>query len=577
MNNQEVARVFQNIADLLAIKGESRYRIVAYERAAETLSGLGRDINDLWQQGELKELPGVGDAIASKIDELLRTERLGYYQELTSEVPESLVEVLHVSHVGPKKAALFWHELGITTVEELEQAAAAGELAELSGMGSRSQQKILDAIGAYKRHQTGRVLLGQALPTAEEFLDRLRELPETAAAEGAGSLRRRRETVGDLDLLAASSEPAALMEAFLKFPEIKQVVGRGETKSSVVMRDGLRIQLWVHPPERFGSALQYATGSKEHNVRLRELAQREGLSLSEHGFKRESPEEILCSQEEQVYETLGLPWIPPELREDRGEIEAARENRLPELIEMDDISGDLHSHTDWSDGRGTLEEMVRGAIEFGHRYLVVTDHSRSLGVANGLSIERLQEQRSVIAEMQEKIGDDLLILQGAEVEILADGSLDYPDDVLAGLDLVVASLHTSLDQPRPKVTQRLLNAVENPHVDVIGHPTGRLLGRRDPADLDMEAVFEAAARSGVALEINASPERLDLMDAHARRAVELGCLLSIDTDAHHPEHFGLLRYGIATARRGWVGPDMVINTWSADRLRTWLQGRVNVV
>ncbi|MDX1600828.1 MAG: DNA polymerase/3'-5' exonuclease PolX [Anaerolineales bacterium] len=572
MNNEDVARVFQNIADLLAIKGESRYRIVAYERAAETLTGLGRDIKDVWQGGELKELPGVGDAIASKIDELLSTGELGYYDELTDEVPESLIEVLHISHVGPKKAALFWQELGVTTVEELEQAAA-GELAALSGMGERSQQKILNAIEAYKRHQTGRVLLGQALPTAEEFLGRLRELPETVAAEGAGSLRRRRETVGDLDLLAASAEPAALMGAFLDFPEVEQVVGRGDTKSSVVLRDGLRIQLWVHPPERFGAALQYATGSKEHNVRLRELAQRNGLSLSEHGFKRESGEEILCSQEAEVYETLGLAWIPPELREDRGEIEAARDGRLPELIETGDILGDLHSHTDWSDGRATLEEMVRGAIDFGHRYLVVTDHSRSLGVANGLSIERLQQQRSAITELQENIGDGLLVMQGAEVEILADGSLDYPDEVLAELDLVVASLHTSLEQPRAKVTERLLNAVQNPHVDVIGHPTGRLLGRRDPADLDMEAVFQAAAESGVALEINASPERLDLMDAHARRAVELGCLLSIDTDAHHPEHFELLRYGIATARRGWVESDSVINTWSADRLRTWLQGR----
>lgn len=573
MNNQEVARVFQNIADLLAIKGESRYRIVAYERAAETLGALGRDIEDVWQAGELKDLPGVGEAIASKIDELLSTGELGYYQELTAEVPESLVEVLNISHVGPKKAELFWRELGITTVDELQQSAEAGELAGLPGMGEKSQQKIIKAIETYRRHQTGRILLGEAWPRAQEFLERLRELPQTEAAEAGGSLRRRRETVGDLDLLAASSEPAALMDAFLAFPEIDQIEGQGETKSSVVLRDGMRVQLWVHPPKRFGSALQYATGSKEHNVRLREMAQKQGLSLSEHGFKRESGEEILCGTEAEVYEELGLPWIAPELREDRGEIEAARQQELPELIEREHIQGDLHSHTNWSDGRASMEEMVRGAIEFGHRYLVISDHSRSLGVANGLSIERLREQRKAIDMLQQDVGESILLLQGAEVEILADGTLDYPDEVLAELDLVVASLHTSLYQPRQQVTERLLGAVTNPHVDVIGHPSGRLIGRRDPADLDFDAIFEAAATAGIALEINASPERLDLLDAHARRAHEFGCMLAINTDAHHPDHFALLKFGVATARRGWVKPEHVINTWSADRLQEWLESR----
>lgn len=573
MNNQEVAEVFQNIADLLAIKGESRYRIVAYERAAETLGTLGRDIGEVWKSGELQELPGVGEAIAAKIDELLSSGELGFYKELTAEVPESLVEVLRVNHVGPKKAALFWRELGVTTVEELEKAAAAGELAQLPGMGQRSQEKILEGIDSLRRLDTGRVLLGEALPAAERFLERLRELPQTEAAKTAGSLRRRRETVGDLDLLAASSSPAEVMAAFLEFPEVDQIRGRGDTKSSVVLRDGLRIQLWVHPPERFGTALQYATGSKEHNVRLRERAQRKGLSLSEHAFKAEGGEELLCATEEEVYETLGLPWIPPELREDRGEIEAAAEGTLPALIEIGDIQGDLHSHTDWSDGRATLQAMVEGALQAGHSYLVISDHSRSLGVANGLSIERLRQQRNVIQELRREVGEDITLLQGAEVEILADGTLDYPDEVLAELDLVIASLHTSLDQRRAVVTERLLNAVRNPHVDVIGHPTGRLIGRRDPADLDLEAVFAAAAESGVALEISASPERLDLSDAHARRALEFGCRLCINTDAHHPDHFALIRYGVATARRGWVEPDRVINTWSSERLLEWLEAR----
>jgi DNA polymerase (family 10) len=404
-------------------------------------------------------------------------------------------------------------------------------------------------------------------------LAKLKQLPEVELAESAGSLRRRKETVGDLDILVASREPSRVMQAFVEDAAVDQILGQGDTKASVIRRDGLRMQLWVHPPERFGSALQYATGSKEHNVRLRELAQKAGLSLSEHGFKTEQGELIQCSQEQEVYQRLGLEWVPPELREDKGEVQAAAEGNLPDLIIEEDILGDLHTHTDWSDGRATMADMVQAAIDFGHQYLAITDHSRSLGVANGLSIDRLKEQRSAIDEMQQQVGDQIKLLQGAEVEILADGSLDYPDEVLAELDIVVASLHSSIHQPRKQVTGRLLNAINNPHVDIIGHPSGRLLGRRDPADLDFAQVFEAAATSGVALEINSHPERLDLNDVHVKLAIEAGCRISINTDSHDPDSFAMVRFGIAVGRRGWLTAAPVINCLQTEQLLDWLDGR----
>lgn len=573
MNNAEVAKIFEDLADLLEIKGESVYRVLSYRRGAEAIRTLGRDIHGVWREGELESIPGVGKAISAKIDELLRTGRLGYFDRLIEEIPASLVEVLHVGDVGPKKAARFWKELGITTVEELEAAARAGQLRQLSGMGARSEGRILENIEALKRRQTDRISIGIARPIADRLLARLRKIPGVEAAEAAGSLRRWRETVGDVDLLVATSQSLPVMETFLAFPEVGRVRGQGETKASVELVDGLRVQLWVHPPERFGTALQYATGSQAHNVRLRELAQDQALSLSEHAFKAEDGAEILCESEAEVYERLGLPWIPPELREDRGEIQAARDGRMPSLVEERDLVGELHAHSRWSDGANSIEEMARGAKQRGFRYLVISDHSRSLGVANGLSIERLRHQRDEIAAVQRAIGDAPRLLHGAEVEIMADGRLDYPDEVLGELDLVVASLHTSLRQPRERITARLLAAIANPHVDIIGHPTGRMVAAREAADLDMDAVLQAAAEKGVALEINANPQRLDLNDVHSRWALEKGCLLAINTDAHSPEHFDFRIYGIGVARRAWVPPEAIVNTWTLDRLMTWLGSR----
>jgi DNA polymerase (family 10) len=364
-----------------------------------------------------------------------------------------------------------------------------------------------------------------------------------------------------------------VIERFIEFEQVERVKGQGDTKASVVLEGGVDVQLWVHPPERFGSAMQYATGSQAHNVRLRELAQEKDLSLSEHGLKTTHGQLITCAEETEVYEHLGLPWIPPELREDLGEIQAAKAGGLPALVSLGDLRGELHAHTEWSDGHATIMEMAATAVELGLDYLVISDHSQALGVASGLSIERLREQNAAIAQAQQELGSDILLLHGSEVEILADGSLDYPDEILARLDIVIASVHASLRQPREQVTQRLIAAIEHPHVDIIGHPSGRLIGRREAADLDMEAILRAAAGTRVALEINAHPDRLDLNDVHARRAAELGCLFAINTDAHQPAHLHMRRFGVGVARRAWVGKELVVNAWSTDELKEWLSQR----
>jgi DNA polymerase (family 10) len=573
MNNSEVAEVFDNIADFLEIKGEQIYRVLAYRRGAEAIRNLGQDVKRVWKDGQLEEIPGVGKAISGKIDELLSTGKLEFYERLKKEIPIGLLQVLKVGDVGPKKAARFWKELGIVSVAQLEKAARAGRLRGLPGMGEKSEARILQSIDSLRRRKTDRMPIGKAYPVAQQLVEFLRGLPQVAAAEAAGSLRRGRETVGDLDLIVAASDKEAVMAAFSELSNVRRVKSLGVTKVSVEMVDGMRAQLWVHPPERFGTALQYATGSKDHNVRLREMALDQGVSLSEHALTREDGSEILCAQEEDVYAALGLPWIAPELREDRGEVQAARLGQLPDLIELRDLRGELHAHSDWSDGAFPIVEMARAAKARGLRYLAITDHSRSLGVANGLSIERLRKQRSQIEKARRALGTGFTLLQGAEVEILADGKLDYPDEVLAELDFVIASLHTSLRQPRERVTQRMLSAIQNPNVDLIAHPTGRLIGEREAADLDMERILQDAADQEVILEINANPERLDLNDVYARRALELGCRLAINTDAHRPEHLDFRHFGVAVARRAWASSDQVVNCWTAAKLKRWAAGR----
>jgi DNA polymerase (family 10) len=573
MNNRQLADTFTLIANLLEIKGEIIYKTLAYRKAAENLLSLGREASEYWKEGKLEEIPGVGKAIAEKIDELLRTGRLEFLEQLKQEVPADLAGWLAVPGLGPKKVALIWKSLGITSLTELETAAREGKLRTLPGLGARSESAILEGIASLAR-RSARIPLGRAYPLAQEIVRTLKGVRGVVAVEPAGSLRRMRSTVGDLDILVAAEDSAAVMEAFVHLPGVSRVLGKGETKASIEFTDGIRAQVWVHPPQRFGTALQYATGSKDHNVQLRQLALEKGLSLSEHAFTRvKDGTEILCATEEEVYQTLGLPWIPPELREDRGEIQAAKAGKLPKLIEVKDIRADLQVHSTWSDGKLSMLEMARAAAKRGIKVIAFTDHSVSLGVTGGLSIEKHKAQAAEIRSIQKQLGDEILILHASEVEIKADGSLDYPDDFLASLDLVLASMHTSLRQPREKATRRMLNAIRNPHVDIIGHPTGRLIPDREGADLDMDAIFQAAAESGVALEINAHPSRLDLDDAYARRAKELGIPISINTDAHSEGDFDLLFYGVAIARRAWLTKNDVINAWSPDRLLKWLKNR----
>jgi DNA polymerase (family 10) len=556
----------------LEIKGEVVYKYLAYRKAAESLRNLGQDVNQIAREGHLTDIPGVGKAIAEKIDELLKTGRLEFLEKLEAELPPSLVELLEVPDLGPRKTAMLYKEAGIKSLDELESAARAGKLQGLPGIGEKSEQRILAGVEAVRR-RSNRMTLDVARGLARRWLDWLRAQPGVSEAEAAGSLRRWKTTIGDVDLVAVASDPAAVMEAFANHPDVRTVLGSGANKSSIEMKNGVKVQLWIQPAENWGSLLLFVTGSKDHNVRIRELAQKQGLSLSERGFLREDGSEQACATEEEVYATLGMQWMPPEMREDRGEVAAAKAKKLPNLIRLEDHHADLHTHTTWSDGTASVEEMARAGLARGHRVYAITDHSAGLGVTNGLSPERLRQQRAEIDAVQNKLGDAILLLQGSEVEIHSDGHLEFSDEVLASLDIAIASLHTGLRQPREQVTERLINAIRNPHIDIIGHLSGRLLPNREGADLDMEAVLQAALESGVCLEINASPYRLDLDEIYARRAGEMGIPLSINTDAHRPVELDLALYGIAVARRAWIKPDQVINTWEPDRLREWLRKR----
>jgi DNA polymerase (family X) len=570
LTNREVADIFDTVADMLQLKGESIHRVMAYRRAAESIREYPRDIRALAAEGKLKDIEGVGDTLAEKIQEILDTSQLDLLNQLKAEIPAGVVEILRINGVGPKRAMQFYKELGISSVAALEEAARAGKLAELGGMGEKSQKKILEGIESLAR-RSDRVRIDVALTVAERILNALLELPQAKFGHVGGSIRRGRPTIGDIDLLIASDDPEPIMSAFISRPDVARLLGSGPTKSAVELLNGLQCDLRVIPPERYGTALVYFTGNQAHNIRLRAIAEKRGYTLNEWAFTAlDGSSEITCETEEQVHAQLGMPFIPPEIREDRGEIEAAYANTLPNLIQIGDIRSDLHMHTTWSDGKLGVREMAEIARSRGLSHIVITDHSQSLGITGGLTAERLRAQREEIRAADVALGPDFRVFQGVELEIRADGQLDFPDEVLAELDVVVASLHTGLRQSREQVTRRLLNAIRNPHVDIIGHPRGQMIPNREPADLDMDAVFAAAKETGTVLEINANPHRLDLDDAHARRAVHLGIQLAIDTDAHSEADFDVLRYGITTARRGWVEAKDVINTWSTEQFVAWM-------
>lgn len=571
MTNREIAAMFEKIADMLAIRGDHFHRVNAYRRASENIRELNRDLNQLYLEGKLTEIPGIGETLATKIEEMLQTGQLEFYHRLANEVPPSLTEMLRIEGVGPKRVKQIYESLGITTVEELEHAADSGRLGRLPGMGKKSERKILLGIKNLRKHGDDRTLLGVAFPIAKQILAELESLDGVIKTEVAGSLRRQLETIGDIDLLVAAADSDPIMSYFCQMDNVETVLGSGSTKSSVILLNGLQVDLRVLPMEKWGTLLSYFTGSKAHNLRLRELALKQGLSLNEHNLKPVSGgTPILCESEEQVYNTLGLPFIPAVLREDRGEIEAALQDNLPDLVDLRDIKADLHVHSDWSDGSMTIRELVVEAKKRGLKYLAITDHSISLGIANGLSKERLLKQSELIREVDEESGPDFHLFHGTEMEIRADGRLDYEDEILSQLDFVIAALHVSLRQPREQIMYRLSLAIRNPHVDMIAHPTGRLLGDRQGADINMEEVLETAARTNTIMEINANPQRLDLQDIFVRRALDLGVKLAINTDTHHSDHFDFMQYGVSVAQRGWATASDIVNTWPVEKFRAFL-------
>jgi len=571
MDNSELANIFEHIADLLEIKGEIVYKTLAYRRAAESIRTYPTEVAGLSQK-ELKEIPGVGQAIAEKIEELNTTGKLKFLQELEKEVPPTLVELLKVPKLGPRKAAMLWKQAGITTLDELEQAARDNQLSKLPGMGEKSQAQILAGIEQLRQRKQ-RLSIHKALPIAEKWMAKMQGIPGLQTLAAAGSLRRWKTTIGDLDFVGASNKPAEVMKSFLELEGILQVISQGEHKTSVLTEDGLNLQLWLQPPERFGSLLQFVTGSKAHNVRLREFALKQGLSLSERGFLDQNLKEILCPREEDVYQKLGLAFIPAEMREDRGEIPLAAEKRLPDLVTLADMRADLHIHTDWTDARSSMEEMVQYAIQSGLKVLAITDHSHATIRVNGLDASRWHEQAGAFQQLKKKYSQSITLLHGIEAEILEDGSLDISDEVLAQMDIVLASLHEYLDQPREVITSRLIKAIRNPQVDIIAHPSGRELPRTNGADLDWEQVYAAARENQVALEINSNPVHFDLDEVHARQAVEQGVLLCIDTDSHANHKMENLKFGVAIARRAWLEKANILNTWPTEKLLEWIRNR----
>jgi DNA polymerase (family X) len=566
ISNGELARIFNEIGDMLEILGEVVYKAVAYRRVADIVERYPDDVAALYNRGEPPKIPGAGPALAAKLAELSETGRLEYHERLRAQVPDGLLDMLRVPGVGPKTVRLLHTELGIDSLEALRAAAEAGQLRSVEGLSARTEQNVLEGIGRIERRSTNtRLLLHDADALVGTLLDALRDVRGVRRISAAGSLRRRRATIGDLDVLAAVDDPAAVIARLDGLPEVERVLSAGTDKSSIVLSEGPQVDLMVCPPTTWGTHLVHFTGSRDHNIALRGMALDRGWSLSEKGFKVIEDGSLLDAAEERdVYERLGLPWIAPELREADGEIEAALAGSLPALVSHDDVRGDTHTHSSWTDGVDTIEIMARAARDLGHEYIVLTDHSPSLGVARGLAPSQVDEQAAEIARVNAELAP-FRVLHGTELEIRADATLDYPDELLARFDVVIASIHTGRNQAPEQLTRRALAAVEHPHVDVLAHPTGRIVNRRDPLSIDWPRVFEAAAANGTALEINGSP-RLDLDDSLARAAARAGARLTVASDAHRTEELGQQRYAVDVARRAWLTADQLLATRSADDL-----------
>lgn len=560
ISNQEVARVLAEIGEYLEMEGVP-FKPRAYEKTAQAVGDLDTSLAEMYQTGGLKaleQIPGVGASIAKKIEELLKTGRLKYYDELKKKVPVDLSGLRKIEGLGPKSIKKLYEELRIKTVADLEKAARAGKIATLEGFGKKSEENIKKGLDFLKK-ATGRLLLGAVLPKARLIEKRLGELKEVEKVVLAGSLRRRKETIGDLDILVLSKKPRPVMDFFVSMPEVVRVTAHGETKSAVKLESGLDVDLRVVPAESYGAALNYFTGSKDHNVTLREIAMSRGWKLNEYGLFK-GKKQIAGRTEEELYTALGMDYVEPEMRENTGEIEAAKKHKLPKLIGYDDLQGDLQIQTDWTDGADTIEAYAKAAIQRGLKYIAITDHTKRLAMTGGLDEKKIRKQWVEIDKVQKKVGSKLKILKGTECDILKDGALDLDDETLSQLDVVGVAVHSFFDLPREEQTKRIIRAIKNPNVDILFHPTGRLIGKREAYDLDMDTIIKTAKETGTVLEIDAFPDRLDLKDEYVRKCVAAGVKLSIDTDAHAIAHMDFLEYGIAQARRGWAEKSDVINT-----------------
>lgn len=547
------------MADILEIKREVPFKIIAYRKAARIIGDMTSDIEILANEGRLQEIPGVGEGIAKKIDEYLKTGKITKYEEIKVDVPDSLIDLLGIQGLGPKTLALAYKTLRVKSLLELQRAIDNGSLSKLLQMGEKKVENIKRGIKLFQASQE-RILLGFALPEVLKIIDELQKLPDVSKISPAGSLRRLKETIGDIDILATGKNGRKIIEHFVHLPQAKEILAAGETKGAIVTDEGIQIDLRVVDEDSYGAALQYFTGSKAHNIKLREIAKKKGLKINEYGVFKED-EKIGGRREEDVYEALNLTWIPPEIREDLGEIEVAMNNNLPDLVQLADIQGDLHIHSNYSDGSSSIEEIARYAKELGYKYIAICDHSQSVKYAGGLTEDELLHQIDTIAKLNDQL-KGIKILAGSEVDITPDGTLDYPDNILEKLDIVIASIHIGF---KHNVTERICKAMEHPLVDIIGHPTGRLISSREGYEIELERILEKAAQTKTALEINAYYERLDLNDINCKRAKELGCKFAINTDAHHLQQMWMMKLGVGVARRAWLNKNLILNTQPIQR------------
>ena len=572
VKNREIAAILYEMAELLELHAENRFKIVAYSRAARAIESLKEDIVQVCREKRLQSIPGVGKAIAQKVEEYLRTGRIQSHQELLAQTPSGQAELLKISGLGPKTINMLHEKLNISNLDDLEKAATEHSIRRLPRMGETREKNILRSIERYKK-RSQRILYSTAEPIVNEILTYLGGIAGLEHITAAGSFRRGKETVGDIDILATATSPEEVVASFVCMPMVEEVLAKGPTKASVIVQETIQVDLRIVEHRSYGTVLQYFTGSKDHNVRMRQLALGRGYSLSEYSLTRlADSQDLFYETEEEVYGALGLQYIPPEMREDNGEIEAALHGRLPGIVELKDLRGDLHVHSSWSDGRASVQEMAEAALVLGYEYIAICDHSPSIGIAGGLVPEKLEQKIEAVAAANEAL-EGITILVGTEVDIKADGALDYPDELLARCDVVVASVHMGQQQTERAITGRLISAIENKNVDIIGHPTGRIINQREPYDLDLQAVLEAAARTGTALEINAYPGRLDLNDINARAAKDMGVKISINTDAHDPKMLLNMKYGVNVARRAWLEKKDLLNAMSLHELMNTLKSR----